>query len=360
MSQSEKIISAVKVLCDRLSERTASLFLGAGINHGLQCDEGDIFPNGKGLSKWICTDLLNTPELDTSLDEAAGMAIYKFGKEAFNSYLYDKFSRYKPGTAHLSLVQLPWDTIFTTNYDQLVEQASKSPSITCIGSIVPIFSLETDLTNCSENSIVYYKLHGSIDVANTDKGRLIITKHDYRYYETHRKPLFKRLKNDLQRKTLLFVGYSFMDTNFQEILDQCLEELDTKSLPLSYAVRPGFTGIEESYWKDKYNIQLLDIDAADFLHLLKETWISENHSVTPLKNAFQKNGNLWIMQRAFKKLANRFIVFLLQNVQVLADQSFFSVVQNHYGVILKIKSLLKEIFIGTSWSHFSPSLSTLL
>src|SRR5260370_731899 len=111
-----------------------------------------------------------------------------------------------------------------------------------------VFSMETDLTPFSEADILYYKLHGSIDLANTDAGRLILTKEDYRYYEVHRKPLFRRLERDLLRRTFVFVGYSLHDPNFRAILEDCRNELSTRTLPLSFAVRSHFTEVEETFW----------------------------------------------------------------------------------------------------------------
>jgi len=37
--------------------------------------------------------------------------------------------------------------------------------------------------------------------------------------------------------------------------------------------------VEETFWLEKYNIQLIQADADEFLNQLKETWISQNHSV---------------------------------------------------------------------------------
>lgn len=306
MKNQEKVFEAIKSICERLSERTASLFLGAGVNYGLVNSDGEKFPTGKELSTWICRDLLNSPGLELQLDEASGMAIHKYGRETLNNYLHSKFSSFEPGTAHLSLVQLPWDTIFSTNYDQLIEKAAKNNAINSYGDITPIYSLEYDLTNINENEIVYYKLHGCIEAANTDDGRLIITKKDYRYYDLNRKPLFKRLKNDLQRKLIVFIGYSFQDTNFQEILDQCLEELDSKSLPRSYAIRLNFSEVEEMYWLDKYNIQLLDIDGLDFVNLLRDTWFSENYSVVPFEDRISKVFDYYDDSARFQKIGVSF------------------------------------------------------
>jgi tetratricopeptide (TPR) repeat protein len=276
-------IDALTNICDKLSERTATLFLGAGINANLKNADGEYFPLGQTLSDWLARDLLEAADLKLPLTETGEMARYKLGPEAVNKYIYDRFSTFSVGTAHLILAQLPWDVIYTTNYDLLVENAFHATSIKPIGKIKQIFSSDKDLSNLNETDIPYYKLHGSIDYANTQEGRLILTKEDYRFYQIHRMPLFKRLQRDLLNRTFLFIGYSFVDDNFRTILDECLEQLGTSHLPLSYAIKHNFSQVEEVYWREKYNIQLLQGDSSEFLNKLKETWIGQKRGIIPLE-----------------------------------------------------------------------------
>lgn len=277
-------LKLLEVVCDRLSERNAVLFLGAGINFGLYNKTNESFPLGQELSNMLCRDLLDDSELyNLPLEEAAEMVRYKIGEKELNNYLFKLFSSFKPGTAHLSLIQLPWDVIYTTNYDDLLEQSTNTLSINPAGNICPVFSYRENLTSFSEEDILYYKLHGCINFANTEEGRLILTNEDYRYYELHRRPLFRRLKQDLINKTFVFIGYSLKDHNFRNILDDCRNETETSVLPLSYVIWPDFTSTQEAFWKDKYNLKLIRSDGAHFLNELKNTWISQNRSVIPFE-----------------------------------------------------------------------------
>lgn len=281
MPDEAKTLEVVQTICGRLEERAATLFLGAGVNGGLVNEDGEAFPLGKNLSDWIARDLLNEPGLETSLEEAAEMARYRLGELAVNDYLFKRFSTFRPGTAHLALVQLPWDVIYTTNFDTLIEEASKSPTANSAGKLRPILSMHyegDDLSTMTEEDIPYYKLHGSVDLANTKIGRLVLTKDDYRFYDRYRRPLFKRLARDLSSRTFVFVGYSLADDNFRAILDDCRTELGALMLPRSYAVQRSFSSVQEVFWLEKYNIQLVSSDAPSFLEMLKETWIAESRS----------------------------------------------------------------------------------
>jgi len=269
---------AINTICDRFAERRASLFLGAGINAGVSSKAGESFPLGRGLSDLIARDLLEEPGAGYSLQDAAEMARYRVGDRMVNDYIYERFSCFDPGTAHLALVQLPWDVIYTTNYDPLVERAADGSAVRPAGQVRPIVSINTDLTPFTDEDILYYKLHGSVDIANTEEGRLVLTREDYRYYEDLRKPFFARLRTDLTSRTFVFVGYSLSDDNFRATLEDCRNQLDVETLPLSFAVRQSFTPIEEVFWREKYNIQLIAADAADFLCRLKESWFSQDRA----------------------------------------------------------------------------------
>lgn len=200
------INSALATICDHLSQRTAVLFLGAGVNHGTRNASGRDFPLGAQLATSISSDLLSLDDSNLTLEDAAEIARYQFGEKALNDYLYQLFESFNPTNAHFAAVQAPWDVIYTTNFDLLIEKAAASPGVNPAGTIQPVFATTTDLTPFREADILYYKLHGSIDFANSPEGRLILTKNDYRRYTTFRKPLFQRLKTDLSAKTFVFVG----------------------------------------------------------------------------------------------------------------------------------------------------------
>src|ERR1700689_5316127 len=205
--ESPDVLAAIRNIWDHLVERSAVLFLGAGINAGIQNRDGERCPLGQDLSNWICRDLLDSPETKVGLDEAVEMARYRLGVKPVNDYIYTKLESFDPSVAHLALVSLPWDVIFTTNFDMLVEKAATSGTVKIAGSLKTVLTSSVSLTAFRESDILYYKLHGTVDLANSSDGRLILTKSDYRFYDEYKKPLFSRLRTDLLSRNFLFVGY---------------------------------------------------------------------------------------------------------------------------------------------------------
>jgi hypothetical protein len=228
------VLGAIRNICDHLVERASTLFLGAGVNAGIKNVAGETCPLGQDLSNWICRDLLDSPETRVPLDEAVEIARYKLGNKPVNDYIYERLESFEPGAAHLALVELPWDVIYTTNFDLLVERAAESAVVKSAGSIKAVLTSGVSLASFSESDVLYYKLHGTVDLANTPDGRLILTKSDYRFYEEYKRPLFRRLRTDLQNRNFVFIGYGLSDPNFRAILEDCREELGVQTLPLSY------------------------------------------------------------------------------------------------------------------------------
>ncbi|MCA7961707.1 SIR2 family protein [Burkholderia cenocepacia] len=274
------VFHAIESICEHLCERSAVLFLGAGINFSTRGPNDSTFPLGADLARSICGDLLGDPDAGLDLNDAAEIARQKYGEQSLNLYLHEKFSKFNPTTVHYGIAQLPWDCIYTTNYDTLIETAAKQIPNDIPGPIKPIFSAQFSLEDLNDADIPYYKIHGCIDFANTFDGRLILTREDYRNYEASRRSLFKRLKEDLQTKTFVFIGYGFRDDNLREILDEVRISLGIQSLPPSFALRRNFSKVEFDFWKDKYNVHLLDADGTDFINQLLKTWHAAPQTIT--------------------------------------------------------------------------------
>lgn len=316
-------LEVVEFVCNRLTERRATLFLGAGANYGIKNHKDEACPLGAQLATYISRDMLGKPDTRLTLDEVAEIARTKFGPKALNDYLYKLFTSFSHGPIHLGLVQLPWDSIFTTNYDLFVETAAAAEFITPAGQIRPIFSLTTDLANLSEDDIPYYKVHGSIEYAHTEEGRLILTKEDYRYYEEFRRPLFKRLRSGLMSHTFVFLGYSLGDGNFREVLEDARLELGTSTFPRSFAIRKGASEEEQVFWRDKYNIETLNIDGGDFINLLKGTWVAQKKQVIPFDDRRTSQYLQVDSSSSFQKIGESFYRVRKDDCNVASDPARF-------------------------------------
>nr|WP_276323980.1 SIR2 family protein [Planococcus halocryophilus] len=113
---------------------------------------------------------------------------------------------------HHFIVNLPIETVWTTNYDKFIEQAFIES-----GKTPDVKKRVTDLSSIKSNrDAVVYKMHGDVELAQ----EAILIKDDYEMYDTKNQMFSIALKGDLVSKTFLFIGFSFEDPNLEHILSK--------------------------------------------------------------------------------------------------------------------------------------------
>jgi hypothetical protein len=115
----------------------------------------------------------------------------------------------EPGGAHISFAALPFDTIYTTNFDLLLEgafQRLKKPLRSIVGELQMPFH-----GGLLTASIV--KMHGDL----RHEEQIVITAEDYSNYLNNYPVIATHLAAQLITKTALFIGYSLSDPDFNNI-----------------------------------------------------------------------------------------------------------------------------------------------
>ena len=129
-----------------------------------------------------------------------------FGKTA----LHDELQRmvrdreYQPGPFHERLLQLPWQDVYTTNWDTLLERTR--PLVP--GRPYRIVSNSDEIPMAERPRIV--KLHGSFPA----QFPLIITEEDYRTYPAKFAPFVNTVQQAMMETVFLLIGFSGDDPNF--------------------------------------------------------------------------------------------------------------------------------------------------
>ncbi len=200
--------SFIKRYAKALASGDAALFAGAGLSRSAG------YVDWKGLLKDIAEDLKLDLDRETDLIAIAQYHLNtKRNRSRLNQSIIDELNRSAETTpSHSVIARLPVRTIWTTNYDRLLEQAFEAG-----GKVVDVKVSEANLAQIRRgHDVVVYKMHGCVSHPH----EAVVTKDDYEQYETHR-PLFTQaLKGDLVRKTFLFLGFSFTDPNVDYILSR--------------------------------------------------------------------------------------------------------------------------------------------
>lgn len=136
----------------------------------------------------------------------------------------------KPGSAHLEFAKLPFVQVLTTNFDFLLERAYD----VCGKPYLPV--VDENLLPCQpiDNEIKLIKMHGDLHHPNS----LIITEEDYAKFRDQRRLMFHAVANLILNHSLLFVGYSIDDPDFQQIWSFIDDQLKSMRRP-AYAILLG-------------------------------------------------------------------------------------------------------------------------
>jgi hypothetical protein len=131
------------------------------------------------------------------------------------------FKGLRPTAGMLNLPLYEWKSIYTTNYDNLVEQSFQKKS-----KQISVFTSNFDFGNAPRNADTrLYKLHGTIDkdVSFGDASRIILTETDYTLAFDFREHLFNALKSDLADSHLVIIGNSLSDADIKPIITKAVQ-----------------------------------------------------------------------------------------------------------------------------------------
>jgi hypothetical protein len=224
-------------LVQLVGERKVIPFLGAGFSAGLGLPTWDV------LLKKIAADL----ELELNYDEIREFAHQDNLQIA--EFLYLRSHRQigplrhiiersmpaalKPSMSgvHVELVNLRAPQIYTTNYDDLIEQTYRELELP-----VSVVTLPRDVTPASADTTQVIKYHGDLRHDET----LVLTESSYYRRLDFESPMDLKFRSDLLGRSVLFMGYSFRDINIRVIwykLTQMMRDIPEDDRKPSYIVR---------------------------------------------------------------------------------------------------------------------------
>ncbi|OAV70512.1 hypothetical protein Barb4_01310 [Bacteroidales bacterium Barb4] len=192
----------LRVYGQALKDNNAAVFAGAGLS------KASGFVDWKGLMREIAANLGLDVDQETDLIAIAQYHINERlgNRSVINQTIIDHFVKNVDLTEnHRILARLPISSYWTTNYDNLIEEAIKEAGKTPDEKKIS----DNLLTTLSKRDAVVYKMHGDVVQPN----EAVIAKEDYETYEKKRGAYSMVLQSELLSKTFLFVGFSFDDPN---------------------------------------------------------------------------------------------------------------------------------------------------
>ena len=263
--QNSRLVAEIR---NRIADGNADVFvfLGAGLSFGVgrgrvlfefdRYDDGRRFPSWPMLISRMRDHVASLSEFrehgsevkrffkEQSPIDCAELFREKVGLANYYDFLRKQFAtreadRERLTESHHRLTRLPVNTIFTTNFDELIELAFRSN-----GQDVRVSSTPSEFNaHRREQDLVHLvKLNGSIDRPDTT----ILCRMDFAQARRERIEMMTHLSQELKSCTFLFVGFSLSDPNFTLIHDEA--RLATNDdLPIRYLVQGRRDLIKEAY-----------------------------------------------------------------------------------------------------------------
>lgn len=242
-----------------LQEHRAALFVGSGFSR----NAAKISPGVKDLPLWddLKRCFIGKLNLDhegsTEMEYESPLALAEqveiaYGRPELDRILSDAIcdDDYRPGQAHLKLLQLPWSDIFTTNYDRLLERASYELTEQRFSVVLN----KNDLLG-SAGSTRIIKLHGSFP----SQRPFIITSEDYRTYPQKFAPFVNTVQQSLLENTLCMIGFSGDDPNFNSWVGWMRDNLGENNMPRMYLLLHRAPSEARREWLRRKNVIAVDL-----------------------------------------------------------------------------------------------------
>ncbi len=265
---------------DKVLNDEAALFIGAGVSRAAGYFDWTTLMSG--IAKDLGLDIAHEPDLPA-------IAQYHHNeddsREKINQTIIDALTQGAQLTpVHRILSRLPIDTVWTTNYERLLEQAYESA-----GRSVEVKLSMANLAQARKGrEVVLYKMHGCV----TQPHEAVLTKDDYDLYDQTRLLFTDSLKGDFIEKTLLFLGFSFTDPNIERVLAKLRAQLPDNRRThywITRMARVDPQAPEADKAAQQIEARRASLKSADLLkrNRIRTVWIDEYSDLEPLLAALE-------------------------------------------------------------------------
>ena len=180
--------------------------------------------------------------------------------------------------------------LLVTNYDLVIERAYEQ-STSPVQRLVPNVKDGDGATDHLVNrGLLYVKLHGCITRYQEVSPPLVASTEQLIASREGRQGQFATFLEWAKTKTLVFCGYSFLDSNLRILFDEIIKEGDNR--PRHYIISKGLRPAEIDYWRDR-RVVAINGTFQEFVEAL-DTTISKNErmlgalAASPSKTTFTR------------------------------------------------------------------------
>lgn len=246
------------------------LFLGAGVGCHYTRPDGTSAPDGPKLAQDLIDHFkLGIPVAD--LPRVSQYAELRSSRANLDAFVKKALANLKPDEHIQWLTTFRWRSIFTTNYDMGLECAYEL-NLNPPQNPVPI-AVTSDM-RYTDNlvDVPVFHLHGS--PYSPCDSPIVITLSDYTRYQDKRRMVWDRLRFDAATSTLLYIGYSGRDPNWQMIIEEVAREFSPSQPPAAFRIDPYADPLDIEILRDVWRAETLVMSLPEF-HALVDSEIGD-------------------------------------------------------------------------------------
>jgi hypothetical protein len=342
-----KIDSSVhlKTLTDAIWGGKATLFIGSGVSS--LCNS----PDGTTLLNLLKKDFPSADQGTASLTDLFQDLIDDpaCGPEKLYEYLRNIFLPLIPGDFHKSLTDFDWNTIFTTNYDRLLEQAYEDRGLAA--RLRRIVEYDYDVNLRDKTKVFLFKLMGSADIPLGQEGDMVLSRKQYHENLTYRDRYLQHLRDCLLDSTFIIMGYSGRDRLLFDVIEKTFEKRTIDKIPHSFMI------IKEDTLSPK-NANILGAKKIIPIHISLQDFMKHIQQNRPASSKIQKPQTCYRTIRVeatkipmnevdFNKYSEDFEILTEEAIESLkGDKGLFFKAQNmSWGAFREDWDFKREVYV---------------
>jgi len=241
-----------------IANRQCVLFVGSG----LTANSGGT--TWEGLINHLFQKFNYTGPFDPKEDDAFEIFqdLYRLnGAEIIYNEVRNKLQNATINPHRSKLTTLPWFSTFTTNYDLALEKSLRDNQRFQVKTVVS--DKEFPLPGLP-HELLCIKLMGSLDIPYGQEGSMVLTQADFTLAKENRPFIFDMLTSHAANLSFLFVGYSFNDKVFTDIINK-LNQLLGAPKNTFYAVFRTEPDSKKKYSLENQGIEIIVSELDDFI-----------------------------------------------------------------------------------------------
>lgn len=205
------MVVSIEFLAKNIVPENTVLLFGAGAS----------IPSGAPSVAAIMADLsaaLGTPADGFSFAEYCSLFEMSKGRRALVEIVRSRIRNLRPSGGLINLPNYDWRSIFTTNYDDLIEKSYLRKD-----KPLKVYSSNFDFgMPAPPDTVKLFKIHGTVglDTIDGSNSKMILTVADNESVEDYRDSLYDRLKGDLADADLVVVGHSLSDPDIRSVVQR--------------------------------------------------------------------------------------------------------------------------------------------